>query len=92
MFALVAMLVIVVAVLLRNRFQSNFSCHKSISLNIKMAERTGFEPADVSVSGFQDQCLQPLGHLSADYYIILFGVCVDVGNIVEIINVGEKLF
>ena len=29
-----------------------------------LAERTGFEPADVSISGFQDQCLQPLGHLS----------------------------
>ena len=36
-----------------------------------MAERTGFEPADVSISGFQDQCLQPLGHLSA-YYLSIF--------------------
>ena len=39
-------------------------------LRIILAERTGFEPADVSVSGFQDQRLQPLGHLSAVYYNI----------------------
>ena len=56
-----------------------------------MAERTGFEPADVSVSGFQDQCLQPLGHLSADYYIILFGVCVDVRHVVKIVNRPKQL-
>ena len=35
-----------------------------------LAERTGFEPADVSISGFQDQCLQPLGHLSTSNYTI----------------------
>ena len=79
------MLVIIVTVLLRNRFQSNFSCHKSISLNIKMAERTGFEPADVSVSGFQDQCLQPLGHLSTDYYNTLLSICVGVYNVIKIV-------
>ena len=37
-----------------------------------MAERTGFEPARLSPSGFQDQCHQPLGHLSTIYYIIFF--------------------
>ena len=35
-----------------------------------LAERTGFEPARLSPSGFQDQCHQPLGHLSAPNYII----------------------
>ena len=55
-----------------------------------MAERTGFEPADVSVSGFQDQCLQPLGHLSTDYYNTLLGICVDVRHVVEIVDRTEK--
>ena len=27
-----------------------------------MAERTGFEPAEVSLSGFQDQRVKPLRH------------------------------
>ena len=30
----------------------------------KMTEEVGFEPTDVSVNGFQDRRLQPLGHSS----------------------------
>ena len=32
-----------------------------------MAEEVGFEPTDVSVNGFQDRRLQPLGHSSLIY-------------------------
>ena len=32
-----------------------------------MAEEVGFEPTDVSVNGFQDRRLQPLGHSSSTY-------------------------
>ncbi len=32
-----------------------------------MAEEVGFEPTDVSVNGFQDRRLQPLGHSSLTY-------------------------
>ena len=32
-----------------------------------MAERVGFEPTnELPVAGFQDQCFQPLSHLSVD--------------------------
>ena len=37
-----------------------------------LAEGTGFEPARLSPSGFQDQRLQPLGHPSACYFTIFF--------------------
>ena len=42
-------------------------------LNYFVAERVGFEPtAPFGVTGFQDQLLKPLGHLSIDefYYFI----------------------
>ena len=29
-----------------------------------MAEREGFEPPELSLNGFQDRRLKPLGHLS----------------------------
>jgi hypothetical protein len=29
-----------------------------------MAERVGFEPTELSLNGFQDRRLKPLGHLS----------------------------
>ena len=50
-----------------------------------LAERTRFELADVSVSGFQDQCLQPLGHLSVNNYIILFSIRIDIRHIIKIV-------
>ncbi len=35
---------------------------------VRMAERVGFEPtAPFGVTGFQDQLLKPLGHLSKDF-------------------------
>ena len=27
-------------------------------------ETEGFEPSDLAIGGFQDHCLQPLGHVS----------------------------
>ena len=33
-------------------------------LYIMMAEREGFEPPELSLNGFQDRRLKPLGHLS----------------------------
>ena len=39
---------------------------------IFMAEREGFEPPELSLSGFQDHRLRPLGHLSA--YIVNIGI------------------
>ena len=43
--------------------------HKALTEKmIKMAERVGFEPtAPFGVTGFQDQLLKPLGHLSTDF-------------------------
>jgi hypothetical protein len=35
-----------------------------------MAEEVGFEPTDLSVNGFQDRRLRPLGH-SSIYNILL---------------------
>ena len=29
-----------------------------------MAEAVGFEPTELSLDGFQDRCLRPLGHTS----------------------------
>ena len=31
-----------------------------------MAEREGFEPPELSLNGFQDRRLKPLGHLSVE--------------------------
>ena len=31
-----------------------------------MAEREGFEPPELSLNGFQDRRLKPLGHLSVN--------------------------
>jgi hypothetical protein len=31
---------------------------------MNMAEREGFEPPELSLNGFQDRRLKPLGHLS----------------------------
>ena len=36
-----------------------------------LAEGTRFELARREPAGFQDQCLKPLGHPSADYFIII---------------------
>ena len=36
----------------------------AISNSIEMAEREGFEPPELSLNGFQDRRLKPLGHLS----------------------------
>ena len=37
-----------------------------------MAERVGFEPTnELPVAGFQDQCFQPLSHLSLNYLMKL---------------------
>ena len=33
-----------------------------------MAEREGFEPPELSLNGFQDRRLKPLGHLSGVSY------------------------
>ena len=38
--------------------------HNSLSTLKYMAEREGFEPPELSLNGFQDRRLKPLGHLS----------------------------
>ena len=53
---------------------SNLSFHQNKNTRASsrffvLAERTGFEPAELSLSGFQDQCHQPLGHLSVPIII-----------------------
>ena len=68
-FAFVAMLVIIVAVLLCNDFHFKLSGHIFLLLS-GLAEGTRFELAVLSYAGFQDQCHQPLGHPSTLYYII----------------------
>ena len=37
---------------------------ESLSGRMRMAEGEGFEPPDLSVNGFQDRRLRPLGHPS----------------------------
>ena len=42
---------------------------------LSMAERVGFEPtAPFGVTGFQDQLLKPLGHLSMSDYLLIAAV------------------
>ena len=44
-----------------------------------MAERVGFEPtAPFGVTGFQDQLLKPLGHLSSCYLFVVLILQTDV--------------
>jgi hypothetical protein len=38
-----------------------------------MAEGEGFEPPDLSVCGFQDRRLKPLGHPSASCFLVIVG-------------------
>ena len=45
------------------------------TLMFLMAERVGFEPtAPFGVTGFQDQLLKPLGHLSMSDYLLIAAV------------------
>jgi hypothetical protein len=37
-----------------------------------MAEREGFEPPELSLNGFQDRRLKPLGHLSVHRMSLAF--------------------
>ena len=58
-------------------FQASPFNHLGTSPNtlnkIDMAERVGFEPtAPCGVTGFQDQLLKPLGHLSILFSLLLF--------------------
>ena len=54
-----------------------------------MAERVGFEPtAPCGVTGFQDQLLKPLGHLSMT--VLLYQIGLTIGNNV-IVKQAKKL-
>ena len=54
-----------------------------------MAERVGFEPtAPCGVTGFQDQLLKPLGHLSIT--VLLYQIGLTIGNNV-IVKQAKKL-
>ena len=45
----------------------------SISIPVDTAEKVGFEPtAPCGVTGFQDQLLKPLGHLSVYFAFMLY--------------------
>ena len=60
-------------------FQASPFNHLGTSPNalhkIDMAERVGFEPtAPFGVTGFQDQLLKPLGHLSMSDYLLIAAV------------------
>jgi hypothetical protein len=37
---------------------------RTLNFFLNMAEREGFEPPELSLNGFQDRRLKPLGHLS----------------------------
>ena len=48
------------------------SASSAISPFIKMAEGVGFEPTELSLNGFQDRRLKPLGHPSTKNVLIPF--------------------
>ena len=44
---------------------------ESYRILLLLAEEVGFEPTDLSINGFQDRRLKPLGHSSVAYFILL---------------------
>ena len=61
----------------------------SISIPVDTAEKVGFEPtAPCGVTGFQDQLLKPLGHLSIT--VLLYQIGPIISNNV-IVNQARKL-
>ena len=46
-------------------------CKQLLFLLVKNTEKVGFEPTvPFSITGFQDQLLKPLGHLSRSYFVV----------------------